>query len=107
MLRTTVRITEPLLCDTFTDLLALPDGDLSGLFFAAALSFFAYMGFEDVVKLAETARDEIAAGKRHPFTGPIAKQDGTPWLKAGETATDKDLSSMNFYVQGMEGSLPK
>lgn len=38
------------------DLLALPDGDLSGLFFAAALSFFAYMGFEDVVKLAEETR---------------------------------------------------
>lgn len=61
----------------------------------------------DVVKLAETARDEIAAGKRHPFTGPINKQDGSPWLKAGETASDKDLSSMNFYVQGVEGALPK
>ncbi|MDX2203689.1 MAG: BMP family ABC transporter substrate-binding protein [Hyphomicrobiaceae bacterium] len=61
----------------------------------------------DVVKLAETARDEIAAGTRHPFTGPVNKQDGTPWLKAGEKATDKDLSSMNFYVAGMEGSVPK
>lgn len=61
----------------------------------------------DVVQLAEKARDDIASGKLHPFTGPIAKQDGTPWLKAGETASDKDLSSMNFYVEGMEGSLPK
>jgi len=39
------------------DLLALPDGNFNGLFFAAALSFFAYMGFEDIVKLAEEARD--------------------------------------------------
>jgi basic membrane protein A len=62
---------------------------------------------DDVVKLAETARDEIIAGKRHPFTGPINKQDGSPWLKAGETAPDKDLLGMNFYVEGMEGSLPK
>jgi basic membrane protein A len=31
---------------------------------------------EDVVKLAETARDEIIKGTRHPFTGPIKKQDG-------------------------------
>jgi basic membrane protein A and related proteins len=62
---------------------------------------------EDVVKLAETARDEIVKGTRHPFTGPINKQDGTPWLKAGEKAPDKDLLSMNFYVEGMEGSLPK
>ena len=61
----------------------------------------------DVVKLAEKARDGIIAGTLHPFTGPLNKQDGSPWLKAGETATDKDLSSMNFYVQGMEGALPK
>jgi len=38
------------------DLLALPDGNVNGLFFAAALSFFAYMGFEDIVKLAEETR---------------------------------------------------
>jgi basic membrane protein A and related proteins len=62
---------------------------------------------EDVAKLAETARDAIAAGTVHPFTGPINKQDGSLWLKAGEKASDKDLSSMNFYVQGVEGSLPK
>jgi basic membrane protein A and related proteins len=62
---------------------------------------------EDVAKIAETARDAIAAGTVHPFTGPINKQDGSPWLKTGEKATDKDLLSMNFYVQGIEGSLPK
>jgi basic membrane protein A and related proteins len=61
----------------------------------------------DVVTLAEKARDGIIAGTLHPFTGPINKQDGSPWLKAGETASDKDLASMNFYVQGMEGALPK
>ncbi len=61
----------------------------------------------EVVKLAETARDEIAKGKRHPFTGPIKKQDGSLWLKEGETASDKDLLSMNFYVEGLEGTLPK
>jgi simple sugar transport system substrate-binding protein len=61
----------------------------------------------DVVALAEKARDGIAAGTLHPFTGPINKQDGTPWLKAGETAPDKDLLSMNFYVEGVEGALPK
>jgi simple sugar transport system substrate-binding protein len=61
----------------------------------------------DVVKLAETARDGIAAGSVHPFTGPINKQDGSPWLQAGEKASDKDLLSMNFYVQGIDGALPK
>jgi len=61
----------------------------------------------DVVKLAEKARDDIAAGKLHPFTGPLNKQDGKPFLKAGEKIADKDLSGMNFYVQGIDGSLPK
>jgi simple sugar transport system substrate-binding protein len=61
----------------------------------------------DVVKVAEGARDGIAGGTVHPFTGPIKKQDGSVWLKEGEKASDKDLSSMNFYVEGIEGSLPK
>lgn len=38
------------------DLLALPQDGPNALFFAAALSFFAYMGFEDIVKLAEETR---------------------------------------------------
>ena len=62
---------------------------------------------EDVRKMAIKARDDIAAGKLHPFTGPINKQDGSPWLKAGQTAPDGALAGMNFYVEGVEGSLPK
>jgi len=62
---------------------------------------------EDVRKMAAKARDDIAAGKLHPFTGPINKQDGSVWLKAGQTAPDGDLAGMNFYVEGVEGSLPK
>ena len=61
----------------------------------------------DVVKLAEKARADIAAGKLHPFTGPLKKQDGSMFLKAGQRISDKDLSGMNFYVSGIEGTLPK
>lgn len=61
----------------------------------------------EVKAMAEKARDDIAAGKLHPFTGPINKQDGSVWLKAGETAPDSDLVGMNFYVEGVEGALPK
>lgn len=60
----------------------------------------------DVRKLAGDARDAIAAGTLHPFTGPINKQDGSAWLAAGETADDGTLAGMNFYVEGVEGSLP-
>lgn len=61
----------------------------------------------DVVKLAEETRDAIAAGKLHPFTGPLKKQDGTLFLKKGEKIADKVLAGMNFYVEGIDGSLPK
>jgi simple sugar transport system substrate-binding protein len=61
---------------------------------------------DDVKAMAEATEKKIAAGW-NPFTGPIAKQDGTPWLKAGEVADDKTLLGMNFYVQGVDGTLPK
>jgi len=33
---------------------------------------------DDVVKLAETARDGIATGTVHPFTGPITSRTAAP-----------------------------
>ncbi|MFM2389254.1 MAG: hypothetical protein RLZZ437_809 [Pseudomonadota bacterium] len=48
----------------------------------------------------------ITAGTYHPFTGPINKQDGTPFLAEGEVATDEQLVTMNFYVEGMTGEIP-
>ncbi|MGB0507389.1 MAG: BMP family ABC transporter substrate-binding protein [Pikeienuella sp.] len=62
---------------------------------------------KDVVALAEYARLGIMLGKIHAFTGPINKQDGSPWLAEGETASDGDLAGMNFYVEGVDGVLPK
>jgi simple sugar transport system substrate-binding protein len=60
---------------------------------------------KDVVDLAETARKDIIAGKRHPFTGPILDKDGKERVAAGKTATD--ILSMDWYVQGVSGDLPK
>ncbi len=62
---------------------------------------------EDVRAEAEEAIEKMKAGELHPFTGPINKQDGSVWLKEGETASDDDLLGMNFYVEGIEGELPK
>lgn len=61
---------------------------------------------EDVRAMAEEAVTAISEGRLHPFTGPINKQDGSVWLNAGETADDGTLLSMDFYVEGIEGSLP-
>ena len=62
---------------------------------------------EEVRASAQELADAIAAGERHPFTGPIAKQDGSEWLAEGETATDEALLGMNFYVEGLTGDIPQ
>ncbi len=56
---------------------------------------------------AEALRDAIAAGSYHPFTGPLNKQDGSPWLAEGETANDGDLLGMGFYLEGITGDIPQ
>ncbi len=55
---------------------------------------------------AAAIRDAIAAGEMHSFTGPINRQDGTPWLAEGEIADDGTLATMDFYVEGVEGDIP-
>lgn len=52
-------------------------------------------------------KDKIAKGEYAPFTGPLNKQDGSVWLKDGEVAKDDVLAGLNFYVQGIQGDLPK
>ncbi len=60
----------------------------------------------EVRESAGAIRDAIAAGTMHSFTGPINRQDGTPWLAEGETADDGTLVAMDFYVEGVEGEIP-
>ena len=60
----------------------------------------------DVRAEAEAMIEDIRTGAYHPFTGPINRQDGTPWLAEGEVAPDGDLLGMNFYVEGMSGEVP-
>ncbi|WP_166582512.1 BMP family ABC transporter substrate-binding protein [Rubellimicrobium sp. CFH 75288] len=61
---------------------------------------------DEVRAEAEAMIEAIRNREYHPFTGPINKQDGTPWLAEGEVATDEQLISMNFYVEGMTGQIP-
>jgi simple sugar transport system substrate-binding protein len=61
---------------------------------------------EDVKTEAQEMIDAITAGAYHPFTGPIARADGTVWLEEGAVASDGDLLSMDFYVEGIEAEIP-
>jgi len=50
----------------------------------------------------------LATGKINVFQGPIFYQDGTPFLVAGETASDQKVWYMPQLLKGMEGaSSPK
>ncbi|APH72346.1 BMP family ABC transporter substrate-binding protein [Aquibium oceanicum] len=62
---------------------------------------------DDVKALAEETEAKITSGELDPFTGPINKQDGSEWLKEGETADIGTLLGMNFYVEGVDDQLPQ
>lgn len=61
---------------------------------------------EDVRAEAQTLIDAMAAKEYHPFTGPLNRQDGSPWLADGEVADDGTLLGMDFYVEGVTGDVP-
>ena len=60
----------------------------------------------DVKAEALAMKEAIAKGEYHPFTGPLNKQDGSAWLAEGEVADDGTLLGMDFYVEGIEGTIP-
>jgi simple sugar transport system substrate-binding protein len=72
---------------------------------AVVLSPFTNMP-DDVKKMAEDTEAKIAGGW-NPFTGPVAKQDGSAWLKDGEVSDDATLLGMNFYIKGIDDKLPQ
>ena len=61
----------------------------------------------DVKAEAEAMIEAITNGTYHPFTGPINRQDGSVWLADGEVSDDGTLLGMNFYVEGLEGTIPQ
>lgn len=50
------------------------------------------------------AKDKIASGEKHVFSGPVRDQSGKVRIPAGETATDKEIWSMDWFVQGVVGT---
>lgn len=62
---------------------------------------------DDVKAAADVVREGIVAGTMHPFEGPINNQQGEQIVGAGETIDDGVLLGMNYYVEGVQGDLPK
>lgn len=59
------------------------------------------------VKVFEAKKLAIKEGKFHPFQGPIKDQSGAVKVAEGSVLPMADLMSFNWYVQGVEGSIPK
>ena len=59
----------------------------------------------------KTEAEQIIAGIRsgqfHPFTGPIMDQSGAVRIAEGATASNAELASMDYYVNGLKAELPK
>src|SRR5476651_2212448 len=58
-------------------------------------------------KAYEEKKAAITAGTFRPFQGPVKDQSGAIKAAAGSEVPLKELLSMNYYVQGVEGSIPK
>ncbi len=62
---------------------------------------------EDVRKLADEVKASIIDGSFKPFQGPIKNQKGELVVKEGDSLDDGILAKLNWYVEGVEGSIPK
>jgi len=62
---------------------------------------------EDVKTIVEQKKKEIIAGKYDPFIGPIYDQQGNLKIKEGEELPDYEKQSIQWFVQGVVGTIPK
>jgi simple sugar transport system substrate-binding protein len=57
-------------------------------------------------KMVAEKRAAIVSGKWSVFSGPILAQDGSVKVAAGTTLTDKEIDSIDWYAEGVEGKVP-
>jgi basic membrane protein A len=61
----------------------------------------------DVARLFEEKKRAIIDGKLLPFAGPLKDNAGAAKLAPGAALTHEQLMAINWYVDGVEGSIPK
>jgi len=71
-----------------------------------ALAPFGEQVPKDVAALVDSKRRAIVAGSLKPFSGPLVDTDGRTRLAKG-ALDDASIATMNWFVQGVAGSLPK
>ena len=60
-----------------------------------------------VAREATSAAEQIKQGTKVIFKGPLKDRDGKLRLAAGQIADAKWLSEMDFFVEGVDGTLPR
>ncbi len=61
----------------------------------------------DVVKVYEEKKKLIETGKLFPFAGPFKDNNGKTLVAAGQALPEKELWTLNWFVDGVEGAVPK
>jgi simple sugar transport system substrate-binding protein len=61
----------------------------------------------DVARQFEAKKQAISGGSLLPFAGPIKDNSGALKVAPGASVSIDDLMSINWYVEGVDGSIPK
>jgi simple sugar transport system substrate-binding protein len=61
----------------------------------------------EAVKVFEDKKAKIISGELNPFAGPIKDNTGKEMVAAGSVMSDSTFNSLNWYVEGIEGSISK
>ncbi|MBB3070602.1 basic membrane protein A [Paenibacillus baekrokdamisoli] len=62
---------------------------------------------DDVKKLVADAKAKILDGSLKVFTGSIMEASGAEKVKAGDTMSLEDILKMDWFVKGVDGTIPK
>jgi basic membrane protein A len=62
---------------------------------------------EEVVSVVDEEKDRILGGEWDVFCGPIMDQGGAEAVADGECMSDGDMLSMDWFVEGVVGTIPE
>jgi len=61
----------------------------------------------DVARLFDEKKRDIVDGKLVPFAGPLKDNTGVVKVAAGSALSDAQLMAINWYVDGVDASIPQ
>ncbi len=62
---------------------------------------------EEVKAQVAQWRERLASGERDVFTGPVRDQSGKVVFPEGKTVRDRETLEMMWFVEGVQGSIPR